>query len=162
MLRIFTTARFCTAHTLLAERAFTPAQFVTASTAHILKQPIDSRLELVMHPLQLMARGVIPFSYDFFQWGCGRLIEQQPDLHKEEIFLMMRLGNTHQVRLPYFLKHMENELYLRVHRDYHAFIADYDQQLQKEVKEVYAQLEAKSKDYFAMLQAEEAEEGEKG
>jgi hypothetical protein len=78
MLRIFTTVRFCTARTLLAERPFTPAQFVTASTAYILKQPFDSRLELVMHPLQLMERGLIPFSYDYFQWSCGRLIEQQP------------------------------------------------------------------------------------
>jgi hypothetical protein len=50
---------------------------------------------------------------------------------------------------------------LRVHRDYHAFIADYDQQVQKDIKQVYAQLEAKSKDYFEMLKAEEAEEGEK-
>jgi hypothetical protein len=101
-----------------SERPYTPAQFLSMSTSFIGEQDQSTDLEYLLHGMQLMHSEVTPFSYDLYQWTCSRLVLQQERLHKDEILLMLRLGVQYKVRIESFLTHMENELYLRVHRDY--------------------------------------------
>lgn len=137
-----------------SERPYTPAQFLSMSTAFIRERdPTD--LEYLLHGIQLMYNNITPFSYDLYQWTCSRLVLQQERLNKDEILLMLRLGVQYKVRIESFLLHMENELYLRVHRDYEGDIEDYDRRVAQELKGIYAQLEAKSSDWFGILKESE-------
>lgn len=54
------------------------------------------------------------------------MVEQQQDLRKDDIFLMLRLGNKYKITIAPFHLHMENELFLRIHRDYELQIRNYD------------------------------------
>jgi hypothetical protein len=50
------------------------------------------------------------------------------------------MGLEYKIRIEPFLEHMENELHLRIHRDYHEYLEEYDQKIQGELKAMYAQL----------------------
>lgn len=67
------------------------------------------------------------------------------------MLMMLRLAAEYKIREELFLKHIENELHLRIHRDYHQALLEYDTQIQQQLRTLYDKLEANSKDYFKML-----------
>ncbi len=79
-----------------------------------------------MHAMALMEAGITPFDYDYYQWGCARAIDQQQRLEKEEITMMLRLACRYRITLEPFQQHIENELFLRIHKDYEVDIQQYD------------------------------------
>lgn len=46
-----------------------------------------------------MSSGVMPFSYDGYEWACARAIECQPELQKDDLLMLMSLGVDYGVRL---------------------------------------------------------------
>lgn len=55
-----------------------------------------------------MSSGVIPFSYDTYLWACGKAIESQPQLYKQDLMMLMNLGVEYGVRLSPFSELIEN------------------------------------------------------
>ena len=77
-----------------------------------------------------MSSGVLPFSYDGYEWTCARGIECQSQLQKDDLLMLMNLGVEYGVRLSPFSELIENEVFLRIHRDYEADMQDYEEQVQ--------------------------------
>lgn len=65
-----------------------------------------------------MEHNILPFNYDLYSWSCLRLIEQQKDISKDHIFMILRLSIQYKIRMEYFHKHIENEIFLRLYKDY--------------------------------------------
>jgi hypothetical protein len=143
------TLRFCTSP--LVERPFTPSSWNAMSMSSLQALPEEEQLGHLLQAVRLMEAGITPFDYDFYQWSCWRVVEQQQRLSKEEIMMMMRLGNKYSIVLEPFQLHIHNEIFLRIHRDYQNDLHLYDQTLNKEMAEVMNKLEAQSKDYFNLL-----------
>ena len=72
-----------------------------------------------------MSKGIVPFSYDSYQWTCARAIESQPQLSKDDIIMLIKLGIDYDIRLTPFSDTIENELFLRIHRDYEYDMIEY-------------------------------------
>ena len=53
-----------------------------------------------------MAKEVLPFSYDGYEWICIKAVHSQAQLSKDDILMMISLGVKYQVRLQPFCKNI--------------------------------------------------------
>jgi hypothetical protein len=49
---------------------------------------------------------------------CTKAVEGQAQLGKEDLMMLMQLGTEYRVRLTPYCVNIENEVFLRIHRDY--------------------------------------------
>jgi hypothetical protein len=119
--------------------------------AQLQRLPEDEQLHGVLHAVGLMEGGITAFDYDFYQWSCRRVVEQQQRLTKDDIATMMRLAARHRIVVEPFQKHIENELFLRIHRDYEGDLQLYDENIKTQMQTLIGDLEKQSRDYFSLL-----------
>lgn len=74
--------------------------------------------------------------------------------------LVMRLGRKYRITLEPIQQHIENELFLRIHRDYEPELQQYDEGIRKDMAALMQKLEKQSRDYFNLLQQEGQEKDE--
>ena len=117
----------------LAERPFTPEHWNKMAVAELQALPAHQSLDKLFQSIHLMQHEITPFNYDFYQWSCHHLIHHQHALTKEEIMVMLRLACKYKVRIELFHQHMENELFLRIHRDYDYEIQEEDERTKQQV-----------------------------